>query len=846
MNLNEALLDALARAPILLVASDFDGTIAPIVSDPLAAEADRESIVALRQLATMPQTHVAIISGRALADLARRTADAPEAHLVGSHGSEFEPGFAAALADESRLLLARLRMQLAGLADDLPGSLVEEKPAALAFHYRNADTDAAQRVVRRLLAGPARTPGVHVRHGKMVVELSVVSTHKGEALQRLRQRLGASAVLFLGDDVTDEDAFAVLSGPDVAVKVGPGDSAAVHRVADTLGVARLLASVAERRAAWLAGSDAVPIEKHSLLSDQRTAALVTPAGRVTWMCLPRLDSPAVFSELLGGPTAGYFEVRPADARVEPRGQQYLGRTLVLETRWPGLTVTDYLDCSGGRAFQRAGRTDLIRVISGSGRVRITFAPRLDFGRMETSLRAADGGLEVQGAIDAFVLHAPGLAWEIRSEGRHQTATAEVTLAGPPLVLDMRYGTANLADGPVSESVRRERTQHFWTSWADTLTLPRLAPDAVLRSALLLRALCYGPTGAIAAAATTSLPEHVGGVRNWDYRYCWPRDAAMAAGALVRLGATGPAIKFLDWMLGILEHCESGALICPVYTVSGGHLGSEGEVAELSGYRGSRPVRVGNAAAQQVQLDVFGPIADLVALLAERGAALSSEHWRMLDSMVSAVAQRWHEPDHGIWEVRRQRQHHVHSKVMCWQTVDRALRVARYLGRQRSDWTDLRDAIAADVIDRGWNAHVGAFCATYEDSQPDAAALSVGLSGLLPPNDPRFAATVALVERELLKGPTVHRYLYDDGLPGREGGFNLCAAWLIEARHRLGRHQPAQQLFEQYAALAGPTGLMAEEYDPARQMALGNLPQAYSHLGLIQTACLMDSRDAGGP
>ncbi|MFO0840138.1 MAG: trehalose-phosphatase [Phycisphaerae bacterium] len=832
-------IDEIARASLLLVASDFDGTIAPIVPDPAAAEADREAIVALKALAAMPQTHVALISGRSLKDLAKRVGEVEDAHFVGSHGSEFEVGFATPLSPEA----IDLRDRLAGRLDELTatdaGLLVEAKPASLAFHYRNADPDVARRVVEQILAGPATWPGVHVRHGKKVLELSVVETNKGMALRRIRQRVGASAVVFLGDDVTDEDAFATLGGPDVGVKVGPGDSSARFRAEDTEHVARILARLAERRADWVAGSHATPIDHHTLLSDQRTVALVDPNGRVVWMCLPRVDSPAAFAELLGGPTAGYFEVCPASGPSATK-QRYIGRSFVLETWWPTLRVTDYLDCGGGRAFQRAGRTDLIRVIEGAGCVRVTFAPRLDFGRMETRLVVAEGGVVVEGTVDSLVLRAPRVAWKLLGEGRHQLAVAEFELADEPTVLELRYGTASLEPGPQAEPARRLRTERFWAAWASTLTLPSLATQQVLRSALVLRALTYGPSGAIAAAGTTSLPEHVGGVRNWDYRFCWPRDAAMAATSLLRLGAPGPGIKLLDWILGILDQCEPGSLLCPLYTVTGGHVGSEGEIGDLPGYRGSRPVRVGNAAAQQVQLDVFGPIAELIALLAESGAALSAEHWRLVDAMVSAVERRWREPDHGIWEVRRPRQHHVHSKVMCWQTVDRALRVARYVGRKRPDWTELRDVIAADVLRNGWNEANKSFCATYGDGEPDAAALSVGLSGLLAADDERFASTVAFVERTLRDGATVYRYRYDDGLAGTEGGFALCTSWLIEAFARIGRREEAARLFEAYISQVGPTGLLAEQFDPAERRALGNFPQAYSHLGLINAALCLDS------
>jgi trehalose 6-phosphate phosphatase len=824
----------LAHTPILLVASDFDGTLAPIVNDPAAAEARRESLVALKALAALPQTHVAVISGRALADLARKVEEAGEAHLVGSHGSEFEAGFAASIPPQNANILKETIAAARKIAERTPGVLVETKPASVAFHYRNAEEKAAEGAAQELLDRVRVLDGVQVRQGKKVIELSVVRTDKGQALQTLRQRLGPTAVLFLGDDVTDEDAFKTLTGPDVGVKVGDGTTTAAYRVVDTLEVARLLAMIAEKRAAWLAGGEAIGIERHSLLSDQRTMALVDPRGRVSWLCMPRLDSAAIFAELLGGPTAGFFEVRPAE-RGGPARQAYAGSTFLLVTDWGSMRVTDYLDCSAGRAFQRAGRTDLVRVIEGTGRVRITFAPRLSFGEVETRLRVAPRGIEVQGAIEPCVLYAPGVEWTVRREGPNDMALAEVELGAKPLVLELRYGTANLAAAKASEAKRRAQTAHFWEAWAATLTLPAVQREMVLRSALVLRALVYGPTGAIAAAATTSLPEHAGGVRNWDYRYCWPRDAAMAAAALVRLGAAGVAMKLLDWMLGLLEGTAPGTLVRPVYTVTGGHLGAEGVIAGLSGYRGSRPVRVGNNAAHQVQLDVLGPVADLLALKAQQGAALTPEHWRLTASMVEAVSNRWQEEDHGIWEVRGPRRHHVHSKVTCWQTVDCALRVADYMGYQQDAWRALRDTIAADVLAQGWNERRQAFCSYYGSPDIDAAALWVGLSGLLPPEDPRFRATVAAVEQELLDSGTVYRYRCDDGLPGQEGGFNLCTSWLIEAYALQGRWTEAEKLFDQYVALAGPTGLMAEEYDPAARRALGNYPQAYSHIGLINAA-----------
>ncbi|HPF40495.1 MAG TPA: trehalose-phosphatase [Phycisphaerae bacterium] len=831
----DAALEALATMPVLLVASDYDGTIAPIVTDPSQARPHREAVVALRALAAIPQTHVAVISGRALGDLAKLTGMPEDVHLVGSHGSEFDLDFATSLSAEANHLQSKVLRELESVASGAQGFQLEVKPASIAFHYRNADRSAADQAVDRILNGAAKWNGVYTKHGKEVVELGVVKTDKGTALSHIRQLVGASAVLFLGDDVTDEDAFATLHGPDVGVKIGEGESAAAFRVEGPIDVARVLARLSELRSAWLAGAKAVPIERHAMLSDQRTIALVTPEARVSWLCTPRIDSPALFAELLGGPAAGHFSVAAADDSA-PVSQEYLEKSLVLKTSWRDFSVTDFLDCSAGRPGQRAGRSDLVRVLEGKGRVRIEFAPRLDFGRVPTYLTIRDGGLVVEDTLDPIVLRAPGVEWRITSEGSHQSAIAEVELNGGPIALELRYGTGSLRElaNPVTDRLRL--TQSYWTAWTDRLTLPSVAPEFVERGALALKALCYGPTGAVAAAGTTSLPEHIGGVRNWDYRYCWLRDAAMSVATLVKLGSVTEAMEYLDWVLGIVDRSESPERLSPLYGVAGEALGIEAEVAELAGYCGSRPVRVGNSAARQIQLDVFGPNVELVSLLSDRDAPLSSDHWRLVEAMVRAVEKRWAEPDHGIWEIRKPRRHHVHSKVMCWMTVDRAIRVAnRFLDRDREDWRELRDRIAADVLEHGYKANVNAFTAAYDGEDLDASALTIGTTGLLPPDDERFAGTVAAIESSLCEGPTVYRYRADDGLPGVEGGFFICASWLIDAYVLMGQREKAKDLFAVMLDLVGPTWSVSEQYDPPSGRALGNVPQAYSYIGLIENA-----------
>ncbi|MGP1308744.1 MAG: trehalose-phosphatase [Phycisphaerales bacterium] len=832
-----------ASAPVLLVGSDYDGTLSPIVERPEDARPLRESIVALTALAEMPQTHVAVISGRALRQLAEMTGLSEAVHLVGSHGSEFDPDFAARLTPSQQELLARLTTELEVIAEQIPGATIETKPASVAFHYRNAEASQHDHAVHKVERGPAAIEGVIVKRGKMVIELAVTPVSKGKALTRIRHRVGATAAVFIGDDITDEDAFETLSGPDVAVKVGDEESIAEFRVKTVEDVAKLLAELSELRQEWLTGCAATPIEQLSFLSDSRTNALVSPDGNVVWLCAPRADSASLFAYLLGGDAGGWYSVRPANASAQPIEQRYIGDSLVLETRWRDMTVTDYMDASAGRPSQRAGRVDLLRVLEGTGEARVEFAPRLDYGRERTLMRTIEGGVAIDDTNELVTLLAPDVEWTIERRGASDVAVGTVSLRqGKPVLLEMRFG-AGPGNNTRDEGERREQTRRWWASWASSLRLPQVEPELVRRSALTLKGLCYGPTGAILAAATTSLPEHVGGVRNWDYRYCWLRDAAMSASALVQLGSAAEAMRFADWILDVVEDAQSPERLNPLYTVTGHELGPEAAIAELAGYRGSRPVRVGNAAARQVQLDVFGPVVDLIWRLSEFGAPISSEHWRLVEAMVLAVQRRWNEPDHGIWEVRGPRRHHLFSRLQCWVAADRGVKIAeRFLGKSRPDWAELRDAIAKDVHDHGWSEQLGAYPAAYDLHEADAAVLPMGLCGLIDPRDDRFVRTVEVIERELRLGPAVYRYRYDDGLPGPEGAFHLCTSWLIRSYLAVGRKDDAWALFREMVALAGPTGLLPEQYGPKTKRSLGNHPQAFSHLGLIEAAAAL--ADAG--
>ncbi len=846
--IDPALRDAvglIARVPQLLIACDYDGTLAPIVEDPSAAHPLPEAVAAVRALAALPQTTVAIVSGRALRDLATLSRLPSEVHLVGSHGSEFDIGFVHRLAPELVDLRTRIQKAVEDIVGDKPGVRLESKPASVAVHTRTAAPDDADAVREAIFEGPASWAGVHVTQGKEVVELLILQTHKGTAIDSLRMQLGVSAVLFVGDDVTDENAFAHLHGPDVGIKIGPGETRAGYRVGDPVEAVRVLGLLLETRRAWLYGERAVPIERHSMLSNGRTVALVAPDAKVTWMCHPGPDSAPVFADLLGGSAAGHFSVRPAERDGVPLGQRYRPGTLTVETRWSGLAVTDWLD-SGvprGETATALESTSLVRRLTGTVPARVEFAPRPEYGQVAIRLQPLGDGLLVLGSNEPMSLHSPGVEWEIHTDGGHDSALADVDLAalGGECVLELRCGTHSLRDWDDPIGVRQDRVEQGWRDWAHALKLPTIARDQVLRSALILRGLCHRPTGAILAAATSSLPEEIGGVRNWDYRYCWLRDAAMTARALVDLGSLGEAEAFLGWVDRCVErtggHPER---LHPLYTVDGWDLGAEAVIDTLPGYAGSRPVRIGNAANRQLQLDVFGPIADLVAGLAAVRGSVREQEWRVVEAMVAAVERRWHEPDHGVWEARRPPRHHVYSKVMCWLTVDRAIQLVRqHRDGERPDWLRLRDRIGANVLERGWSESTGAYTVAYGYPETDASSLWIGLSGLLPDDDPRFLSTVLAIEADLRSGPIVYRYKWDDGLPGGEGGFHVCSAWMVEAYLRTGRRADAEELFDQMRGCAGPTGLLPEQYDPQAEHGLGNHPQAYSHLGLIRCALLLD-------
>jgi len=627
---------SLASAPILLVASDFDGTLAEISPTPDGARASPVAIQALRELAKLPRTFSAIISGRALADLAIHLKEAPELKLFGSHGGE---GFGRVppLSEEQERTLLSVTAHCRNLAEQFKGALVESKPFSVALHYRSVDRHALPRLLQEIQSISERFPGARRLRGIELAEFMVIDADKGRCLKWLRFHVGAQRSIFLGDDFTDEAAFAALGTQDFGIKVGPGESAAGKRTPDPAGVASILKALAAARKDALTRRTVIPIQNHSILADQRTIGLLAPDASIQWLCLPRLDSPSAFGALLGDDTLGNFRISPARPTAPPR-QTYIGDTLIVRTSWPEADVIDYFDCGEGRPFQRAGRTDLLRVVAARAPVHVEFAPRMGYAQSRITIEERVHGLDVSDWADPVSVFSPDVDWTIEETPAGPKATATLPARDRPYIIELRYGVASLRPA-TEEPIRRTRTAQYWSAWASSLRLPAIMPEAVKRSALTLRALMHGPTGAIAAAATTSLPAPLGGERNWDYRYCWPRDACYAAQALLRLGNTGMPMKLLDWLCAVVDQLDAPDQLRPIYSLAGRELGSEGTLPQMQGYLGSSPVRIGNAAAHQVQLDVFGPIVDTVAKLAEAGAPVTPEYWRLASAMAEAVVAR---------------------------------------------------------------------------------------------------------------------------------------------------------------------------------------------------------------
>jgi GH15 family glucan-1,4-alpha-glucosidase len=593
----------------------------------------------------------------------------------------------------------------------------------------------------------------------------------------------------------------------------------------------------------------VPIEDYAMVGDTRTAALVSSDGAIDWLCVPGFDGQPVFGRLVGGPAAGTFRLGPArPATVHTR--RYRPDSTVLETTWD--TAGGRLTLTEGMVGEVAGRllpaTLLVRRLSASGgpvEASLEFDPRLGPRHRPPRAERRAGILVCTWSGTAMALHAdpplavePGRPVTVRvSPGRPVTVAVAVADREPLVYVS-----------PAAAWAALEADERRWRAWCRGVDDRLPQRDAVLRSLLTLRLLTYSPSGAPVAAPTTSLPEDPGGMRNWDYRYAWPRDASIGIGAFLGVGKQDEARRFMAWLLHATRLHRPRLPV--LLTLHGRRPGPERVLTGWPGYAGSRPVRVGNGAADQHQLDGYGWVLDAAWLLTHAGHRLYGETWRVMAGFADAVAAAWRQPDAGIWEIRGNAAHHVHSKLMAWLALDRALRIAeshRVSERRRRRWTTERDALAAEIATRGFDAARGTFTRGYGSPDVDAALLILPLLGIEPADSPRVRGTIDAIRRDLTAGgPLLYRYPPgQDGLPGTEGAFLPCSFWLVQALARSGRTDEAAELFDALVRLASPVGLFAEEMDPATGHHLGNYPQALTHAALVQAALAL--RDAqGGP
>jgi GH15 family glucan-1,4-alpha-glucosidase len=577
---------------------------------------------------------------------------------------------------------------------------------------------------------------------------------------------------------------------------------------------------------------ALRIEDYALIGDCKTVALVGRDGSIDWLCWPRFDSSACFAALLGTPEHGRWLIAPRESpRRASRG--YRPGTLVLETEFE----TDTGSAAVIDFMLPADNGGLVRIVTGrSGRVAFEteFTVRFSYGALVPWVtRLDDGAIGALAGPERVVLRTP-----VALSGEDLKTVGEFAVeAGESIPFVLSYG-ASFQDPPpaIDAFDALQRTEAFWRQWSDRC--PDVAPwtDAVKRSLITLKALTYAPTGGIVAAATTSLPERLGGVRNWDYRYCWLRDATFTLLALMHLGYSEEAKAWRDWLLRAVAGDPNQAQI--MYGVGGERWLPEVTVPWLPGYENSAPVRIGNAAHEQLQLDILGEVADAMFQARRAGMEPSPRGEAVRPIVLDYLATAWRQPDEGIWETRGGRQHFVHSKVMAWVAFDRA--AAEFAGDAAGrGWRALADEVHADVCDRGFDADLNSFVQAYGSKRLDASLLLLPLVGFLPASDPRIRGTLQAIENRLLvDGEFVLRYETEnpgDGLPDGEGAFLACSFWLVDNYCLQLRYAEARRLFERLLARCNDVGLLAEEFDPLNDRMLGNFPQAYSHVGIINCA-----------
>jgi GH15 family glucan-1,4-alpha-glucosidase len=621
---------------------------------------------------------------------------------------------------------------------------------------------------------------------------------------------------------------------------------------------------------------AVRLEDLALLGDLESAALLTRHGDLVWLCLPRFDSPAVLASLLGGDEHGHWSLRPADPAARPM-RRYLDDSLVVETVWD--TLDGQVRVLDLMPTQRGAHPDVVRIVEGiRGRVPMTMklCPRFGYGQVAPWLRRTEGGVVATSGPDTLLLrtdlplqlHAADRTDRTEASRSRGTPDARSSADGAGASGHPSVTTSSFTVGPgqrsslvltwhpsdettparVDATRALEDTLGYWADWHRSTQYSGNYQGPVRRSLSTVKALTYGPTGGIMAAPTMGLPESVGGVRNWDYRYCWLRDASFALRALLDTGHRTDARAWRDWLL----RAASGdpAQLQILYGPAGERHLPEWQADWLPGYAGSSPVRVGNAARGQFQLDVYGEV--VTALHQSRTARLPGDPagatWDLQKALTEHVETVWDQPDQGLWETRGKPAHYVHSKVLAWAALDRAAADADQLGLDEhagvpvARWRHVRDQVRADVLARGFDTEQNTFVREYGSRQLDGALLRLPLLGFVGWDDPRAVGTVDAVARELRDDGLIRRYVTDDGLAGREGAFLACSFWLAQCRAHLGQLSAARDMFDRLLSLRNDLGLLAEEYDTTTGAQVGNFPQAFSHVPLITTALTLDEHD----
>ncbi|MFF9198111.1 glycoside hydrolase family 15 protein [Streptomyces sp. NPDC014779] len=592
------------------------------------------------------------------------------------------------------------------------------------------------------------------------------------------------------------------------------------------------------------------IDDYALIGDLQTAALVGRDGSVDWLCLPRFDSAACFAALLGDEDNGHWRIAPKGATT-CTSRRYAEDSLVLETLWETRTgtvrVVDFMP-------QRDKAPDLVRIVEGvSGSVEMSAVLRLrfDYGSVVPWVRRADGHRVAVAGPDSVWLRSdpPVKTWG----QQFATCSAFTVDAGEKVAFVLTWHPSHEPRPALVDPFEAlEQSLADWRAWAARCTYEGPYRDAVVRSLITLKALTYAPTGGIVAAPTTSLPEDIGGVRNWDYRACWLRDSSLTLGALLSAGYVDEAAAWRDWLLRAVAGDPADLQI--MYGPAGERRLPETTLPWLRGYADSTPVRTGNAAVEQLQIDVYGEVLDSLCRAREAGIPAERHAWNLQLSLLGFLESTWREPDEGLWEVRGGRRHFVHSKVMAWVAADRAVRTLEEdpsLPGDPARWRAMRDEIHAEVCAKGFDPERNTFTQFYGSRELDAATLLIPRVGFLPPDDPRVVGTVDAVRAELTHDGFVRRYSTAgpsvDGLPGEEGTFLVCSFWLADALRMTGRVKEARELFDRLVGLCSDVGLLAEEYDPASGRQLGNFPQAFSHIGLVGSALALaaEEGDAAG-